>query len=204
MLSRFRKNEKGFTLVELMIVVAIIGILAAIAIPQFASYRQKSFNSSALSDLRNLCTAEAALFAEYTRFGVTQEETAAGPFDPADPGGAGGAAVLGGNTTADGIATVDFNGTARGVPIAVSNGVTVIANVNVKPEGGAAGTPTAYGAAAKHLQGDTTYGADSDSSSVYQNSKLVAAGTALATTNFTVSVTPNNDDFSGVTGWSAR
>ncbi|MBW6512733.1 MAG: prepilin-type N-terminal cleavage/methylation domain-containing protein [Desulfuromonadaceae bacterium] len=56
MLKKFRKNEKGFTLIELLIVVAIIGILAAIAIPQFASYRQKAFNSAAQSDLKTIKT----------------------------------------------------------------------------------------------------------------------------------------------------
>ena len=61
---RFRKGQKGFTLIELLIVVAIIGILAAIAIPQFASYRQKAYNSSATSDLKNLKTGMEAYFAD--------------------------------------------------------------------------------------------------------------------------------------------
>jgi len=58
-----KKSEKGFTLIELMIVVAIIGILAAIAIPQFAAYREKAFCAAAESDVRNFMTAEEAYFA---------------------------------------------------------------------------------------------------------------------------------------------
>jgi prepilin-type N-terminal cleavage/methylation domain-containing protein len=65
MLAKFTKNnEKGFTLIELMIVIAIIGILAAIAIPQFAAYRQRSYNAAANADLRNAATAQEAYYVD--------------------------------------------------------------------------------------------------------------------------------------------
>lgn len=65
---RFKRGEKGFTLIELMIVVAIIGILAAIAIPQFAAYRVRGFNATSESDLRNMITSQEAYYADFQHY----------------------------------------------------------------------------------------------------------------------------------------
>ncbi|MCZ6621063.1 MAG: prepilin-type N-terminal cleavage/methylation domain-containing protein [Deltaproteobacteria bacterium] len=56
-------EEMGFTIIELLVVVAITGILVAIAIPQFNAYRRKSYESHVKSDLRNAAAAEEAYFA---------------------------------------------------------------------------------------------------------------------------------------------
>lgn len=58
------KGQKGFTLIELMIVVAIIGILAAIAIPNFLTYQMKSRQSEAKTNLQAIKTSEVAFQAE--------------------------------------------------------------------------------------------------------------------------------------------
>ena len=63
-----KKTERGFTLIELMIVIAIIGVLAAIAIPQFSKYRQRSYNAAATDDVRNAATAQEGYYVDESTY----------------------------------------------------------------------------------------------------------------------------------------
>jgi type IV pilus assembly protein PilA len=79
----FRRN-KGFTLVEILIIFVIIGILAAIAIPQFIAYRSRAIDAQLKSDLRNAAVAVESYFTKKSVYPASVAEIEGYGFHPTD------------------------------------------------------------------------------------------------------------------------
>ncbi len=167
------RNQKGFTLVELMIVVAIIGILAAIAVPQFMAYRIRSYNAGAKAVAHNLKADEANLNSELGLYGHTEGGAAAaftlqsGVANPAiavagvfiDTNATPALAVPATAATAGGRLAGANNGATRQLAIPIAMGSNMVATaLSIRD----AGSSSNFHLFARHFKGDTAYALDND------------------------------------------
>ncbi len=175
---------RGIALIDLLVLVALISILAAIFIPQMAVFAVRSYNAAAVADLRTAAVAQETLKANFGVYGRSSSEAL-----PGSGGYGSGTLLIGpGNPSYPNILTAtDDLLTLRGIAVQLSNDVYFQSDTHWEPGS------TTYTMLGKHLLGDAVFAMEPESKAIYMQKNPVWIGFTISSTGVWWSVTTAQD-----------
>lgn len=193
------RNQMAYTLIELMIVIAIISVLASIAMPLFSSYRVRAFNSAAISDIRNISGSQSAFYTGLAMYGATEgaANSAACTGSANRTGtvlkGGQGAGILPFISSQDPLG----NQVALSIGLSRNNSIFVTTAQQTSPS-------DMYSSQSKHISGNLVYGIEHDSIDLFQNQALYGIGDSLTVASEVSPTAADDYKLASGGGWTVK